>query len=285
VVNRAEDRGGFTLPEAIIALTISSVLVLLVGTLFRVQNDFFSHVFLRSQVQENARSTAETIATELRSVGANGFLLADSTRMAFYSPLAIGMVCGAESNDVVIHLPGGIAALDTTEVGGFAYRNPSTRWSYYEHTWSQLKLTGGAPAATCYANGADTTGVSSEFVRLAYVDNDTGFSLAALRGASIAIVRKTEFKFAQSQLVEGDRALYWGTYGGTLRELVTGVSEDAHFEFRYFSTTWAKYATGTNLANVDAVRVVAESIGRGETSGQLNYDFGFTVDIPLPNAL
>lgn len=283
-MSRAAARGGFTLPEAIIALTISSVLVLLVGSVFLVQNDFYSHVFLRSQVQENARATTELVASELRSVPGGGFIVADSGRMVFRSPMAMALVCGSIGNHVVAHIPGGAAGMDTTDVGGFGWLDPSTgQWRYYDRTWAQLRRD--RAATLCYQNGADTTGISSEFVRLAYVDNDTGESVSDLLGATLLFFRKTEFRFGASQLVSGDRALYWGVYGRTLRELVTGVSPDAHFEFRTNGTTWSRWVGGGSLPSIDAVRVDVRSMGRGETSRQLTYDFGITVDIPLPNAL
>jgi prepilin-type N-terminal cleavage/methylation domain-containing protein len=284
VVTRRVVRAGFTLPEALIALTISSVLVLLVGTVFLVQNDFYSHVFLRSQVHENSRAMAELVASEARSMTSGGFIVADSTRVAFHQPMVIAVICGRQGSDVIAHLPGGIAGIDTAAVAGFGVRSASTLWSFYNRTWSQLKRNGGNPPLECYSNGADTTGISSEFVRLRYIDNDTGFTAAQLFGYSIMITRRTEFRFAASSLVPGDRALYWGIYGQTLRELVTGVSGNAHFEFRT-AAGWQKVVTGAALANIIGIRVVAETVGRGDTSAQRSYDFGISVDIPLPNTL
>ena len=88
-------RGGFTLPEALIALTISSVLVLLVGTVFLVQNDFYSHITLRSQVHENARAMNEIVANEIRSVAAGGVMVADSSRLVVRASMVTAAVCGA----------------------------------------------------------------------------------------------------------------------------------------------------------------------------------------------
>jgi prepilin-type N-terminal cleavage/methylation domain-containing protein len=284
VVTRSRGRAGFTLPEALIALTISSVLVLLVGTVFLVQNDFYSHVFLRTQVQENSRAMAELVASEARSMPAGGFIVADSTRMAFYQPMVIAVICGRQGSDVIAHFPGGIDGVDTSDVAGFGVRNPSTLWSFYSRTWSQLKQSGGNPALDCHSNGADTTGIGSQFVRLGYIDNDSGFTTTELFGYSIMITRKTEFRFGPSTLVPGDRALYWGIHGQTLKELVTGVSDDARFEFR-IASGWQTVVTGAPLSQIFGIRVVAESVGRGETNAQRNYDFGFSIDIPLPNTL
>jgi Tfp pilus assembly protein PilW len=67
--------------EALVAFTISSALVVMVGAVFLVQNEFFAWILLRSQVQENARSITELVGSEMRSVVANGGILADSSRL------------------------------------------------------------------------------------------------------------------------------------------------------------------------------------------------------------
>jgi prepilin-type N-terminal cleavage/methylation domain-containing protein len=282
-------RAGFSLPEALIALTISAVLVMLVGTAFLVQNNFYAHVLLRSQVQENARALTDVIAAELRSVTRKGVILADSSRLVFRSPIVTAMVCGEQggaNGDVFVHMPGGVAGLTTSEVAGFGYLAANGTWTYYDNAWSALTATGGNPKQGCASKGADTLGAGSSFVRLKKIDDDTGVNVPGLLGATILLYRKTEFKFAASTLISGERALYRGLYGGTLTELATGLTTGAHFEYRVgTSSTWSKSVTGSGLDSITRVRLVAQSEGLGETSQQANYDFGWTVDIPIPNAL
>jgi prepilin-type N-terminal cleavage/methylation domain-containing protein len=278
-------RGGFSLPEALIALTISSVLVLLVGTVFLVQNDFYSHVLLRSQVQENARAMTEQVATEVRSIGDSAIIQADSSELVVRTPLATFSVCGRVLSDVYVHVPGGTAGITTSDVTGIGYLHPNGTWSWHDVSWGTLLGTGGDPQAECRANGADTTGISGEFYRFTTVDALTGFPAASLLGSSFVLYTKTHFRFASSTLVSGDRALYRGKYGGTLTELATGVGPTAHFEY-WGGGSWSKAVTGAaNLASITRVRLEAQSQGRGETSRELRYDFGWTVDIPVANAL
>ena len=276
-------RAGFSLPEALIALTISTVLVMLAGTVFLVQNDYYGHVLLRSQVQENARAMTEMVATEVRSIGAGGFIVADSSRLVIRVPMVTALVCGRQGSDVMVHVPGGLASITTAEVSGFGHLASGT-WSYYDNTWGQLLKTGGNPRQECSSNGADTVGVSAEFFRFDEVSNDTGITAANLLGATLMIYRETELKLDASTLVSGDRALYRGEYGGTLTELATGLSSGAHFEY-WTGSAWSKAVTGATLASITRVRLVAQSQGLGETSQQATYDFGWTVDIPLANAL
>ena len=275
-------RAGFTMVEALVALTISSALVVMVGAVFLVQNQFFGWLLLRSQVQENARSITELVGSEMRTVAANGVILADSSRMAIRSPIVSAPACGAEGTDSYVHVPGGSASIDEDDVAALGVLDTATgQWTFYDATWAQLEASGGTPAATCEANGADTVGVSSEFLRLK-VGTVIGGAAPAV-GTVLMLCRKTEFKFAASVLDPGVRALFRGEYGETLVELATGLDDDAHFEYRYGTTTHYKVVTGSNLPLVAGLRIVAESVGRGDSGARTTFEFGWTVDVPLPN--
>jgi prepilin-type N-terminal cleavage/methylation domain-containing protein len=280
-------RAGFSLPEALIALAIASVVVLLVGGVFLAQNDFYSHVLVRTQVQENARAMSELVSTEVRSVVPGGIVTADSAHLQLRSPTVTAFVCATipgMSGDVAAYMPGGVSAIDTAEVAGFGYRDPSTgTWAFYAATWSGIHATGGNPATRCALNGASTSGAASHFVRLEAIDDHTGVPAASLVGSALLIFRRTEFLFDDSELMDGDRALFRKVNGGTGVEFVTGLAEGAHFEYRV-GGAWLTSVSSGSVADIDAIRLVAESIGRGDTSDQLTYDFGWTVDIRLPNA-
>jgi hypothetical protein len=260
------------------------VLVLLVGTVFLVQNNFYSHISLRTQVQENARAMKEMVGGEVRAMTAGGLVIADSTRLVVRANMIMAVVCGRLGTDVIVHLPGGTSAVDTADVAGFGYRNATTgAWEYHDRAWSTMVgVVPGVPALVCYQNGADTTGISSEFVRVQNIDNDTHLTTTALYGSVLMFYRKSEFRFDNSALITGDRALYWGLYGQTLKELLTGMGTNAHFEYRTGTNTWSK--APATLASVNGVRIVAESIGKGRTSAELNYTFDLTLDVPLANA-
>jgi prepilin-type N-terminal cleavage/methylation domain-containing protein len=278
-------RAGFSLPEALIALTISSILVMLVGAVFLAQNDFYSNVLMRSQVQENARAMSELVATEVRSIGDSAIIVADSSNLVVRAPLAMFSVCGRAGSDVYVHIPGGTSTFATADVSGIGHMKANGTWGWYDVTWATMYSASGNPKQDCFLSGADTTGISGEFYRLKTVDNLAGISATNLFGHTFVLYRKSAFKFDASSLVSGDRALYRGPYGGTLTELATGIAPGAHFEY-WTGSAWSKAVTGaSNLASITRIRLVAQSEGLGETSQQLNYDFGWTVDIPVANAL
>jgi hypothetical protein len=264
-------------------MTISGILVLMVGAVFLVQNEFYSWLLLRTQVQENARAMTELISSEIRSVPLGGVVLADSNRVVVRSPMVSAAICdNAGLFDAFVHIPGGTPAIDQTDVRSLGVLNSTTGvWTFYDATWGQLNDTGtGAPAA-CASNGADTTGASSEYRRLNYFTVTFGLPTV---GNVMMIGRKTEFMIAPSTLSPGLIALYRGPYGGTLTEFATGIGSDAKFQYRYGTTTHYNSVTGGNLALIDGIRIVARSTGRGDSGAQTQYAFGWTVDVPLVNA-
>jgi hypothetical protein len=227
----------------------------------------------------------EVVASEIRSMGGGGVLVADSAHLVIRAPLVTGIVCGAIDSDVAVYLPGGTANLATSEVAGFGSLGANATWAYHDRAWSALTAAGGDPAGACYANGADTVGASASFLRLQSVDDDLGVTVAALSGTTLLLYRKTAFELDDSALVPGGRALYRGLQGGAMTELTTGLSRDARFEY-WTGSSWTKSVSGAaDLNAVTRIRLTAESEGRGETSRQATYEFGWTVDIPLANAL
>ena len=104
-------------------------------------------------------------------------------------------------------------------------------------------------------------------------------------GNVVMIGRKTEFHLTSSALTPGTLALYRANYGlTTLTELASGLSGDSKFQFRYGTPTYYNSVVGANLAQIDGIRIVAQSTGRGESGAKREYAFGWTVDIPLENA-
>jgi hypothetical protein len=267
--------------EALVALTITGALVIMVGTTFLAQNEFYSWIALRAEVQENARVTTDLITAEIRSVPLGGVVLADSQRVVFRSPMVSASVCGVTGTDGYVYVPGGSSAIDQTDLASLGQLNTSTgTWTFYDTSWSTINATGGTPAATCYANGADTASASASFLRLK-LGTVTGGTPAV--GDVLMLGRKTEFRIMSSALDSTYTGLFRGNYGGTLSEFATGLSSNAHFEYRYGTTTYYKVATGGNLALVDGIRIVAESTGRGTSGAKSQYAFGWTVDVPLVN--
>ncbi|RMH10946.1 MAG: hypothetical protein D6701_15615, partial [Gemmatimonadetes bacterium] len=146
---------GFTLLEALIALTLSAIIVILVSTVFLVQNDFYATVAERSYAQESVRSFTQIIASEIRGAARGGMLLAEGDEFAVRVPMAMGGVCDAQALQARVHMPG-LTALDQGETGGYGVRAADGTWTFQSGAWSSIVLsTGAADAGVCAAAGAD----------------------------------------------------------------------------------------------------------------------------------
>ena len=276
---------GFTLVEAIVALTISSLLVILVSTVFLAQNRYYALQLQRSRAHDSARTVTELVSSELRSVMRGGFVVAESDRMVVRSPMILAVVCDVLPGDrVVVHLEGGVAALDTDEVAGFAIRDAGTsQWSYYDiPDWTTILQPGGQPQRDCAANGADTVGISDEFERLWRLD-EYAPALPVL-GDVLMLYREVEYRYQQSEMDPSGIGLFRGVYGETLQELVTGMDSTAEFRYRAGSPSYVAPVGGPSLSSIDAVRLVAWSRQRPETGGQQDLTFGWSVNVFLRNS-
>lgn len=267
-----------------VALTLTSVIVVLVSTVFLVQNRFFSQQVQRAAAHDNARMVTELIAAEIRSVMVGGMVVASNKDMVLHSPMVLAAVCAWPStNKVTVQLEGGTADFDTNEFGGFAVRDSITgSWSYYDvGNWNSIKQNGGKPAEDCAANGADTVGATSEFTRLKNLDSYYGVNPPV--GTILMLYRNVEFKFAASEMDSTAVGLYRGIYGNTLVEFATGMDSTAAFQYRTGGSTYSKSATGANLAKIDAVRITAEARKKPETGGAKDITYGWSVNLVLRN--
>lgn len=276
-------RGGFTLVEAIIALTISAGLVMLVSTVFQVQNQFYALQLRRSTAHENARVATETVSRELRSVVQGAFVVAQDSQLVVRSPIALAAVCARPTPSLVaVHVDGGFT-LDPGEISGFAVRDSVTGgWSYHDGAgWASIYAPGGSPAADCAQNGADTTGVVPEFLDLQQLASYHG-TLPAV-GDLLMLYRRLELRFGTSAIDPTSVGLFRGIQGGMLVEVATGMDTTARFLYRTGGTTYAASVTGAGLGAIDAVRVVAEARQPAETGGQDEILFGWSVNVHLRN--
>ena len=265
------------------ALTLTSVIVILVSTVFLVQNHFFSEQLLRSAAHDNARMVTEYIGEDLRSVMPGGMVVAERKDMVFHAPVVVATVCATPHDKATVYIEGGTAALDTAEIGGFAIRNDTTgAWTYYDTPgWGTIYDGGGNPADECSNNGADTTGAYDEFTRLKGLKGYVGYD--PQEGTLLMLYRNVEFKFATSGMDTTTVGLYRGIYGKTSVEFATGMDTSAAFQYRTGGSSYANSVTGASLTSVDAVRIVAEARERQETGGVQDITYGWSVNLVLRN--
>jgi hypothetical protein len=279
---QAPGTAGFTLVETIIALVLSSVVIILVSTTFLVQNQYYSSQTLHAAAHDNARTATERMALEVRSVMEDGFVTAGARTLVIRSPMLLAVVCNRSGANIDVHNEGGEAGIDTDEVAGVGWLNVSTgNWDYRTATWSYINGTGGTPAASCASNGADTTGAAQQFHRLRRFNLLYGSTPNP--GDVVMLYRQTTFKIQTSVLDPAMLGLFRGSYGQSPIELATGMDSTAKFQYRTGGSSYADTVTSANLAAIDAVRIVADARQRAESGAQEDVTFGWSVNIILPN--
>lgn len=264
------------------ALVLSSVVIILVSTTFLVQNQYYSSQTLHASAHDNARSATERMASEIRSVMQDGFVVAGRRTLTVRSPMLLTVVCNRTLTNFSIYNEGGEGAIDADEVAGVGWLNVgSGTWDYRTTTWSFIDGTGGTPAASCAGTGADTTWASQDFHRLRQFDALYGSTPDP--GEVIMLYRETTFKIQSSVLDSGTLGLFRGSYGQPLVEFATGMDTTAQFQYRTGGSSYADTVTSGSLDDIDAVRIVADARKRAETGGQEDITFGWSSNLILRN--
>ncbi len=169
------------------ALTLSSVIVALVSSVFLTQNNFYRFVVQRTRVQDNLRVVTDLIASEVRGVAGGGVTTAESRRFVVRLPIAMGGVCHDQSTHGRVYMPG-LSQIYGDEVAGYARQDGGGNWTYTADTWPNLlDSSGSGDADECLTtSGADTVGAIADFGRL-LIGGGTAL------GEVIMIYREVEF--------------------------------------------------------------------------------------------
>lgn len=283
MVSRA-GRGGFTLVEALVALTISTAVVMLASNLFFVQSDFYSFLLQRSRVQDNARAVLEVVAAEVQGVTEGGLVEAESDGMIIRVPQSMAAVCTVVGADAYVHLSAA-ASLELSAadgIGGLDRANGT--WEYGSGNVSgAVTDVGPASAAVCAAAGADTVGATGSYARIVSPSSFTG--LVHGPGDVLMIYEEVEFLIDTSTLDPNLLALYRGPAGGTLTEYATGLSADARFQYwtPMGQGMWRDRLGQGLLDRTERVRIVASTFQPAESGVGTDAAFSVTVDLPLRN--
>jgi hypothetical protein len=268
--------------EAIIALVLSSLVIILVSTTFLVQNQYYSTQIQLTGVHNNVRAATELMASEIRSVMEDGIIVAGARTLTIRTPITIITACQTGNSRVSAHVQGGQPNMDTTEVGGVARRDAATgEWNYANTTWSAIYLGGGTPAALCAARGADTVGASADYYDFAH-SGFSGLGSGPFDKDVLMIFRETTFTIKTSEMDPTTLGLFRTPYGGSAVEYVTGLASTAQFQYRTLGA-YADTIVTPKLPFIDVVRVVADGERRAVTGGTAAIQYGWSVNIALRN--
>lgn len=274
-------RSGFTLVEALIALVLSTLVIILVGTTFLVQNGYQARQVARAAVHDDVRAATEMLAGDLRSAMRGGITSAGNKSLTVRSPIAVGGVCeraGFILFRVDVYLEG-VGQLDLGEVAGVAPYRPSTRtWDYRPTTWAAVNAGNTGSATRCAAQGADTLGVSASYRSLWMLTPPPAV------GDLVMLYRQTTYTLAPSALHPRTYALFRQPSGGSAVEVVSGLDSISEFRYRTGGTTYSASVTGASIPNIDAVRIVVEGRRPAEGGSGDDVTFGWSRNVILRNA-
>ena len=273
---------GFSLIEATVAMTISTVLVLAVGSVFIVQSTFYNRLNGDALIQDQARLMVAEIQRAAASMVDEGVVLAEADRFVIRKPQSLAMVCALQGGNAHSHLAAGIDAVDDDTADGMGKLDPATGvWTFVAgSTTSVTGPTGGTPANRCFTNGTDTVGARDDFMRLNGLNG--WFGATPVVGDIYMFYEEVEYSIDTSVLKPEVKALFKGEYGEDLSELVTNLDTAAAFEYRV-SGSWRSSVSAGLLDDIDAVRVTASTIAPSSGTAGGDALFELVVDVPLRN--
>ena len=279
-------RAGFSLVEAVVALLLSSLVIVMVGGIFLAQNRSYLVQLGVTDAHHNARAVTELLSSELRSVMEGGVLLAESDEMTVRTPLVVAAVCATDGVIVGVHTEGGEAAIETheEELAGFAVMDAAGGWDYYDVDWSAIDdgSSSGVIAGDCYGNGADTVGARDDFHSLKSLDSYHPTVPGV--GDVILLFSKTTFKFQTSVLDPTTVGLFRQVNDDPLVEFATGMDSTAQFQYRTTeNSSYEEPVLGSSLEHVDVVRIVSEVKEPAPPGIEGAIRYGWSVNVALRN--
>lgn len=270
----ARNEKGFTLVEALIALTISGIVASALVSLLIGQSRFYERTDDQLNAEQVAQATFDLLSTEIRLAGASDLLAAEADSLALRYDVVQGVVCDQTTGDA--------AAMyvyeRTTNAGltgsfvGIGASGPYTEEFEYADGWNPTpSATGLAPKAVCTLAGFPGTGALTDYVELS---GWTGhFSATPSRGTMVRGYGRVSYTIAPSTFF----ASRWSVWRGT-QELVGPFESGAAFSYVMDDGSVQSSVTSSDFDGVVAVRLSATAVGDGANRFGVNR----TVDFEVP---
>ncbi len=272
------NEGGFTLVEALVALTISGILASSLISLLVGQSRFYDRTDDQLNAEQVVQATFDLVSAEVRMASAQDLLVAAADSVTFRFDVLRGLVCDSTAADeaaVYVYDRTTNAGL-TGSFAGVAVSGPYEETFEYADSWNPAPTaTGSGPKATCTASGVPGTAPDSDYLRI------TGWTAALTgdvpeRGALMRGYGSLTYKFAASTFFTNNTALWRGT-----QELVGPFDNGAAFSYVMSDASVRASVAGSSLDSVVAVRMTATAVGEG--SNPHNISRPVTFDVPFRN--
>ena len=254
-------RGGATLIELLVSITILGIMGAAIVRLFVSQSRFVDQVTKQRAARTVSRVSINLMLSELRGIESSGGVVsASSGALTVRVPYAMGVSCGSAGGATALSLlPVDSADYSNAVFAGFAVRDGSGAYQYVE-TGSALSP---SPASSlCLAAGITT------LPRGQVIAVSPPITTPSEVGAAVLVFQRVTYAFLPSVVIPGRMGLWRSVTNGTREEVATPF--DSSSVFRYFAdgADSATVAPPANLADVRGVEFVFGGASEGARAGR-----------------
>jgi prepilin-type N-terminal cleavage/methylation domain-containing protein len=267
---------GFTLVEMIIALVLTGLVATAVVSLLVGQGAFYSHSDDGIYAGQTVRAGVDLMSAELRMASPTDLTLAEADSVTVRFDVFRAVVCDSTGADeaALFVFDSASANLAGGSVGT-AYSGPYEQQYEYADGWLPTGgASGGAVKTICTGNGAPADAPDANYVKATgWSGNFTGG--VPDRASLVRVYGRLTYSFGTAADGTGT-ALWRGA-----QELAEPFASGASLSYVMADGSVVSSASGSDLADVRAIRISASALGGEPNRFAVTRDLSF--DIPLRN--
>lgn len=270
----ARNERGFTLVEALIALTISGIVATALVSLLIGQSRFYERTDDQLNAEQVAQATFDLLSTEIRMAGATDLLAAEADSLAFRYDVLQAVVCDQTPGDAAaIYVYDRVTNAGLTgSFVGIGVSDPYAVTFDYADGWNPTPdASGSGPKSVCTSAGFPGTGASADYLELSGWTSH--FSSTPTRGSMVRGYGRASYTIKPSTFFSSR----WSVWRGT-QELVGPFESGAAFAYVMADGSVQSSVTSSDFDDVVAVRLTATAIGDGAN----RFDVSREVDFEVP---
>jgi prepilin-type N-terminal cleavage/methylation domain-containing protein len=253
-----QPRGGFTLVEVLIALTLTALIGAALTSVLVSQSRFVDQQEKMSSARQVSRAAMNMLSAELRMVETSGGVVnATPSSITVNVPYAMGLACGQQSGLLrVSFLPTDSVAFHETPPSGFAYRTSNLNNATYVYAGA-VAVPEVAALAVCGTlwniNTLTTEGGRERII---------GTAVTPPVAVPLFLYRTVTYSFAASASVPGQLALWRAAPGSAAEELAAPFAATAGFRFFVAGSQTSQAAAPGDLTTLRGIEI--DLTGRSE---------------------
>ncbi|MFQ5679767.1 MAG: PilW family protein [Gemmatimonadota bacterium] len=274
-VGRRPAKGGFTLVELIIAITVATVLGAGILGLLLGQNRFYGETDDAIYAEQSIRAAMDLMAAEMRMASPSDLTAAAADSVSARFDLVRSVVCdvtGGDQADLFVYDTVSNANLPAS-FRGAATSGPYDSAFVYADGWTGTVSVSAAAKTTCVNNGSPSLTDNTRYRRV--TGWAAGFGSVPARGSIVRTYGRLTYRFAASGLGSGQAV--WRN----AQELVSPFDTGARFRYEMADGTIQNSVVSAQLDQVRMIHIEATAIGDGANRYDVKRDIAYVV--PLRN--